>query len=674
MKKEERILFWGAISLLGMIALYPLSQVGIATGDDFGYMLRSWDHFFEDSVFFAKRTGRFYFIFAGYIYKIPYLIENQFYFHTMLILPILTSFILFVTLVHRIFKNHYATLLSALFITLFYQISGGHSATAGYPFYFSFTFSLIIGSFHLLYSYITKGRYYLLLISALLFAIATVFYEAYLIYYLLIFIFIIYRYSWSSLKERQKRFLLYKELAPFVFFGILYLTIYFIFYVSNPSQYGGNTLPAQFDFYLIFKALTAMTLYVFPFSLLFDYHFFLTESSTQYDQSFYLFQMLFSEASMVAYIKAIIGTVLFLILARKVPMKINKKHLLIIALISLFFIIAPHLPLLLSEEYANFVQASYVTTYFAFFAMVLLLCAIFTLLLQWGAVKKWRNRIVLGGLTLFIFISTLSVQFVNERVTHDLAIGEQRLTHLKIVFDPEYIQNGSPVYTEQLHHTGSFFTRPITRQLELFEDFAREKRGLNIKAYPHYDEFYNQFKDQERLVYLMYHTQNSKMGDSQILIVPLLGTQLQEQFENNRCDSLIVSYLSAYKKFSIQVATDSICELFINQNPIPHYGNFHHANLLFLNKPSSGIIKIGGCQIIPQSISISNQIVHGVPLLKLGKMPSHYERAWVKRIMLQLERKQVIVEMIEQKADEHGIPYRKALRNDALWLLYNEYQ
>ena len=674
MKKEERLLFWGVISLLGMIALYPLNRVGIATGDDFGYMIWSLDHFLEGSIAYAKSTGRFYFILVQWIYKIPYLFDNQLYFHTMLILPILASFILFVTLIHRIFKNQFVTLLTALLITLFYQISGGHSATAAYPFYFSFSFSLIIGSFHLLYSYIQEGRYYLLLISALLFGIATVFYESYLVYYLLIFIFIIHRYSWSSLKEKKKRIHLYKELVPFVFFGILYLTTYYLFFKSTPSQYGGNTLASQFNFSLFLKALATMTLYTFPFSTLFDYHFFITESSTQYNQSFHLYQVLFTEASMVAYVKAIIATALFLILTRKNPVNMDKKRLLVVALIALFFIIAPHLPLALSEKYSNHIQTTYVTTFFAFFAMILFLFAMIAFLLQWGAVKKWRNRLVLGFLTLFIFISTLSIQFVNERITHDLAVGEQRLTHLKIVFNPEFIQYGSPVYTEQLHHTGSYFTSSITRQLELFHSFAKEKCGLKIKAYPHYDEFYNQFKDQERLVYLMYHTQSSKTGDSQILIVPLLGTQLQEQFENNRCDSLIVSYLSAHKKFSIQAATDSICELLIDENPITHYGNFHHANLLFLNKPSSGIIKIGGCQIIPQSISISNQIIHGVPLLKLDQIPSHYENAWVRQIMRELQRDQSSVKMIKQKADEQRIPYRKALRADARWILYYELQ
>ncbi|HPB58051.1 MAG TPA: hypothetical protein PK471_00595 [Bacteroidales bacterium] len=674
MKKEERLLFWGVISLLGMIALYPLNRVGIATGDDFGYMIWSLDHFLEGSIAYAKSTGRFYFILVQWIYKIPYLFDNQLYFHTMLILPILASFILFVTLIHRIFKNQFVTLLTALLITLFYQISGGHSATAAYPFYFSFSFSLIIGSLHLLYSYIQGGRYYLLLISALLFGIATIFYESYLVYYLLIFIFIIHRYSWSSLKEKKKRVLLYKELIPFVFFGILYLTTYYLFFKSTPSQYGGNTLASQFNFSLFLKALATMTLYTFPFSTLFDYHFFITESSTQYNQSFHLYQVLFTEASMVAYVKAIIATALFLILTRKNPVNMDKKRLLVVALIALFFIIAPHLPLALSEKYSNHIQTTYVTTFFAFFAMILFLFAMIAFLLQWGAVKKWRNRLVLGFLTLFIFISTLSIQFVNERITDDLAIGEQRLTHLKIVFNPEFIQYGSPVYTEQLHHTGSYFTSTITRQLELFHSFAKEKCGLKIKAYPHYDEFYNQFKDQERLVYLMYHTQSSKTGDSQILIVPLLGTQLQEQFENNRCDSLIASYLSAHKKFSIQAATDSICELLIDENPITHYSNFHHANLLFLNKPSSGIIKIGGCQIIPQSISISNQIIHGVPLLKLGQIPSHYENAWVRQIMRELQRDQSSVKMIKQKADEQRIPYRKALRADARWILYYELQ
>jgi len=674
MKDIKNRILWGGIILLGIFTFYPLLKVGIVTGDDLGYMLWPFDHFGSDAKAYAEGTGRFYFLITLWIYKIPYLIDSQVFFYTMLILPIISSFGLFVWLMKRVFKNEQVAILSALMACCFFQISGGHSATAAYPFYFSFSFSLLLGSFHFLLSYIREGRYQSLIIASLILAITTLFYESYLVFYLLVFVFVVSQYGFKELVSQKILKKITKELLPFIFWGVTYLVVYYLYYRSCPTQYGGNTFTSAFEFSLFAKAMGNMAFYALPLSSLFDYQFFLTEYALEVNQTQHLISLIFSQASISAYLKAIISVTVFVTLMNFLHYKSKKRFLLSIGIIALIFILLPHLPLALSEKYSTSIQNAYVTTYFAFFAVVVLGVTLLLFIENRISQSPIVKKIVLVILGVLLFFATLSTQFINERVVEDLAVAQKRLDIMEKMFVKEHIADGAHVYVEPLHYSTSYFSKSITRQGSPFATFAKEKNGLEMFQHLNYDEFYQKFKDQAGRVYLIYFAQAPKTGDCQLLIVPVSGDQLHEQFHENRSDSMIVGYLSIYKKFSVSLASDSINPLLVADKPTLSVGNFHYTNLTFHAKPKVSVFKIRGVQLNPSTLMISNMLFKDAPLVMVGNYPKHYEKRWVRHIMLNLQKNQEFIHSIEQKAQEQGISFQQALRNDARWLLYNEFQ
>lgn len=674
MKEIKNRILWGALFLMGMITFYPLLKVGMVTGDDLGYMLWPIDQLGRDAKAYAEGTGRFYFLITLWVYKIPYLIDSQVFFYTMLILPIVTSFGLFVWFIKRIFNNEQIAFISALIACSIYQICGGHSATAAYPFYFSVSFSLLLISFHFLLSYIREKKYKYLIISSIILAITSIFYESYLVFYILVLILIVSQYKfqeifrWSILKSISK------ELIPYIFWGSTYLLVYYFYYRSCSAQYGGNTFSSEFEMSIFIKAMGNMAFYALPLSSLFDYQFFLTEYSLEVNQTEHLLCLVFTQAGLISYIKAILTVSLFYYLIKFLNFSIHKKSIIYIGLVAILFILLPHLPLALSEKYSTSIQNAYVTTYFSFFAVVVLMITLILYIENRFTKLKIVKQIIHVIFGIVLFLITLSTQFINERVVEDLSVAQMRLDIMEKMLVKENITERAHVYVEPLHYSTSYFSKSITRQGSPFASFAKEKNGLEIYQYLNYDEFYQKFKNQTEIVYLIYFAQAPKSGDCQMSIVPVFGNQLREQFFENRSDSMIVGYLSMYKKFSISIGTDSIHSVLVSGKSTVSQGNLHYTNLTFHTKPRVSIFEIKGNGLNPNSLMISNILYKDAPIVIVGKYPKYYEERWVRHIMRNLQKNQEFILSIEHKAQEQGINYRQALRNDAKWLLYNEFQ
>jgi hypothetical protein len=152
------------------------------------------------------------------------------------------------------------------------------------------------------------------------------------------------------------------------------------------------------------------------------------------------------------------------------------------------------------------------------------------------------------------------------------------------------------------------------------------------------------------------------------------GDQLKQEIQENRGDSLLVGYLSPYKKMGIAIATDSVSELSIQEERMYQKGNFHYKNIHFLKKPEICSFWINGSGIIPGTLTISNNLFPQIPLQRIGWYPVLYEKAWIQQISNKLEKSIDSKKSIQIKASKSGISYEKALENDAKWILYNEYQ
>lgn len=674
MKIDQTKLIWGLIGILIFITFYPLLKVGIVTGDDFVNLIWPVDRLAQDSIGYAQSTGRFYFLFALWIYKIPYLIDSEIYFHITLILPHLIALFLFVYLIYRIFKNEHIAMLTAVVSCIIFQIYGGNSATAGYPFYFTISFSLILVSFHILISYFNNHKYVYLFLSAIIFFIATLFYETYLMYYIFIFILVIRRYPLKSLLSGTVIFKFLKEIIPFIIFGIIYLTIYFLFIKSYASVYEGNQISSDLTISRFLWTIGNMSLYSLPLSSLFDYRFFLTEYSLSEASIFNFFEIIFTQAGLAAYVKGFIAVLVIWMIQSIYKNQFKNKNLVFLIIVSALYIILPHLPLSLSAKYTNAIQNTYVSTYFSFFAVVTFCISLFLLLKNLLRNNKILKSFYNIFLYIIVFFVTIAIQFVNQRVTDDLNIAEKRIEIMKSMLKRDYIENNAAIYVGNLHKSTSYFSNSITRQSNSFNGFTKIKNNLDINQYLDYNTFYNQYKLDSGIVYTLYFSQASKTGDSYLSILRCHGYQLKEDMNQNKGDSIWVGYYSRYKKFGIGISSDSCKAVTMEGIETQNLGTFHFNNLNFLSRPNTCIIKIKGKDLYPITLSIVNQLYPNIPSQMIGALPKKYESAWVYHIMNELNKNKDFKNLIQKKADQFHIPYKSALRQDAQWILYNQFQ
>ncbi len=671
---DQKRIIWGLIGILIFITFYPLLKVGLVTGDDFVNLIWPVDRLADDSILYAQSTGRFYFLFALWIYKIPYLIDSEIYFHITLILPHLIALLLFVYLMYRIFKNEQIAMLTAVVSCIIFQIYGGHTATAGYPFYFTISFSLILLSLHILISYFSNHKYVYLLLSSLIFFIATLFYETYLVYYIFIFILVIRRYQLKGFFSKNVFFKFLREIVPFVIFGIIYLSIYFLYIKSYASVYEGNQISSNLTIYRFLWTIGNMSLYSLPLSSLFDYRFFLTEYSLSERSVFNLFEIIFTQAGLAAYIKGFIAVFAIWMILSTTKINFKNKNLIYLIIASALFIILPHLPLSLSTKYTNAIQNTYVSTYFSFFGVAIFCISLFLLLNNFLRNNKILKSFYNIFLYIIVFFVTLSIQFVNERVTDDLNVAEKRIKIMEAMLKKEYIENNAPIYVGSLHRSTSYFSNPITRQSNSFNGFAKIKNNLDINQYIDYNTFYNQYKSDSGIVYTLYFSQASKTGDLYLSVLRCRGFELQEDMNQNKGDSLWVGYFSRYKKFGVGISSDSCKNATIEGVETQNLGTFHFNNLNFLSRPTTCVLKIKGENLYPVTLSIVNQLYPNISSQMIGAFPKKYESAWVHHIMRELNKNKDFENLIQKKADQYHIPYKSALKQDAQWVLYYQFQ
>ena len=671
---DQKKVIWVLIGILIFITFYPLLQIGIVTGDDFVNLIWPVDRLAQDSILYAQSTGRFYFLFALWIYKIPYLIDSEIYFHLTLILPHLITLFLFIYLIYRIFQDEKFTMLTTVVACIIFQIFGGHSATAGYPFYFTISFSLILLSFHILISYFNKQKYVYLLTSAFIFFISSLFYETYIVYYVFVFILIIRRYQIRNIFTKAVFLKFLKEILPYILFGVIYLTIYFLYIKSYSSVYQGNQISSDLTISRFLRTIGNLSLYSLPLSSLFDYRFFLTEYSLSESSLFNIFGIIFTQAGLAAYIKGFIAVLTIWMIQSNNKTNFKIKKIIFLIFLSTLFIILPHLLLSLSAKYTNDIQNIYVTTYFSFFAVVIFCISIFLLLKHFLQNNKIQKAFYNTFLYFIVFLVTLSIQFVNQRVTDDLNVAEKRIEIMETMLKKVYIENKATVYVGSLHRSTSYFSNPITRQSNSFNGFAKIKNNLDINQYLDYNSFYNQFKVDSGIVYTLYFSQASKTGDVYLSILRCRGCELQEDMNQNKGDSLWVGYYSKYKRFGVGISSDSSQCVTIEGAIMQNFGTFHFNNINFLGKPNTCIFKIKGDNLYPVTLSIVNQLYPNIPSVLIGQLPKSYESAWVLHIMKGLNKNKDYENLIQKKADQNNISYKTSLRQDAKWILYNEFQ
>ena len=262
-------ILWLAFFIIALITFFPLFFTGFATADDLHYYLVTRrGEVLQDSSYFAQVAGRFYFYIVKPVYNLPYLYDNMIVIKIFQYLPIFVCFWLFSRIVYVLTKSRE---LSWLFILLFLvtmQISKHTSLFVSYPFYFSFSFILLLSSYYLLLKFYEAGKVRLLVFSALLFGAGLLFYETYILFLLFAAITIASRNLQVNNKLSVKIRSMVLQFLPFLVIGAAYLAAYFIFRIYHPSQYAGTSFATkEVNLLSFFKVLWSLSYSSFPLAV-----------------------------------------------------------------------------------------------------------------------------------------------------------------------------------------------------------------------------------------------------------------------------------------------------------------------------------------------------------------------------------------------------------------------
>jgi hypothetical protein len=612
---------WFLLLILFLITIYPLFNVGITTWDDWNFFMNSKKMFdFESGFSMATINGRFYYAFMMWIYSLPYVIDSPVYFGFMHLFPIFTSLFLFTWLIDRIFHNRKFTLLIALFTCLFYQITPWCSMTAAHPFYYTFSLSLILVAFHFIYSYFKTSKYSYLLLASIIFAIATLFYESYLMLYIVIFIIIVARYKIKTLFISKNIKKLTLELLPFFVLGLLYLIAYFVFQHYYPSRYPGSTFSSELTGHDFFKSIIKLSRHAIPPLTFVDYKEWIFPSQTEFvKSSLKTYFSSLNDASFLSWMKGLIAVYFYVLLFFKFSTKLSYKQLVCIFLAGLAIMYVPHIPLALSTQFTETFFSAWVSTGISFFGVLLLFASIIFALNKLISFNEIFRKTVTLFLLIPLFIVTVFVQETNMGLTNDFKRSKLRMDAVDGLLDYYEIKNGEIYYLDNLHKSTSVFSGSKV-PYDFWDKYFERKKGVHIKFYEkEYEKFYNDYSEKDTTVHLVFFEQSAQGSDMILSIVKCQGTQLTPKIEDIKTDAMDVGYYSANREFALSILSDVDCNVTINDCPIESHNRFHYTNIQSHKREPVSYFSIRGKNLLYHTLMIKNIPFENVDCISVAK-------------------------------------------------------
>ena len=597
---------WFLLFLLFIITIYPLFNVGLITSDDHLYFLYSDPLFSNEGFGWAKYNGRFYYVFMMWIYSLPYVVDSPVYLGFMHLFPIFASVCLFTWLVDRALHDRKLTLLAALFACLFYQVTPWYSMTASLPFYFTFPLSLMFVAFHFIYSYFKTAKYRYLLSASIIFAVATLFYESFLMFYIIIFILFVSRYQIKTLFTPPKLKQLSIELLPFFLFGMFYVIAYFTFTHYYPSHYPGASFSAKLTFHDFFKCIVQLNKHAIPPNTFFNYKNAVFPTQTEFiGNSLNTYVANLIEAGFLSLLKGLIAVYFYVLLFVKFSAKLSYKQLMFTFLFSLAVMFFPHIPLGLSEQFTRTFYSAWVSTGISFFGVVLMFISVIFALNKLISFNETFRKTVNMILLIPLFFVTVFVQEANTGLTDDFKRSRLRRDAVDGLLESYEIKTGEIYYLENLRKSTSVFSGGQVT-FGFWDKYFERKKGIKVEAYENYEELYHNYSEKDTTIHLVFFEQSDQGSDMILSIAKCQGTQLTPKIEDIKVDMIDVGYYSANKKFALSIVSDSDCSVTINDNLIQSQHTFHHTNIQAHKRKPVSYFSIRGENLLYNTLMIKN--------------------------------------------------------------------
>ena len=472
-EKRDKLYYALAYMVAIILTLLPFFLVGIANDDDLQFFVtahRGWDYWKMDAGIYAQGQGRFYYLITKYFYYIPYLFDSFAWTKFVQYSSLCVCYLMFSYLVFRIFKSPKLGALSLLLLVFNTRIgvSTGYVPPIGYPFYFTFSLIVFLGGLLLYISYTEKGKNWRVLLSALLFFAAFLFYEDYLVFALL-FLCIVFVRNWMrfGFSKLWKTKSFYAEIVPYAAAFILYLVCYFgyryylVHVLGLTLNYSGAKVAADLDTGTFFKLLGNLTFYNLPGWIynLAGTKSVLAENSLLLGGHGNSVWFMLTHATAVAYVNALIQCgILWFLVKRHDFGRISWKVVTMGIFVALVFAVSANVLIALTEKYNGQWATSlegYVTSFFSYFGVMLAiaLLVVATLKLSRSAIVR---KVVCVCWCAALFCFSVVNYYVNDHVSRAWMKSENRISMLRLIQEEGFL-NDLPdhalIYSEPLQHT-----------------------------------------------------------------------------------------------------------------------------------------------------------------------------------------------------------------------------
>jgi len=575
---KNKEFFYLAFAVAGLISFFPLFFTGFATADDFHYYLVTRrGQVMADSSLFAEIAGRFYFYIVKPVYSLPYIYDNMAVVKIFHFVPLIACFLLFAQIVRKMTHSVVSAWLFLLVFLMTMQVSQHTSLFVAYPFYFTFSFALLLISFLLLLQYFDQPRYRTLVIAAIFFAIGLLFYETYILFLLFTAMTIVAH----NIKVHPNRVQAIRkslvQFAPFLVAGILYLAAYFLYRVYHPSQYTGTSFSARDvtagNFFMVLWHLSFSS---FPLTIYETAHnVFWDKSELIKGYNPILLNMLLS-----AHVEWLAKGAIISFVGYKLLMNtpgVNIRKLLAGSAGALLLIFLPHLPLALTEKYIVHAgmgtMIGYVTTFFSFFGTLLLITLLLGFLMNLFNFSKWVKRIVAGVFVFGFFICSVLTDFSNYTIAKDIGRANLRFYAIdELLKTDEFkaIPAGTPFYAREWWYNPSYSARGITEQEFNWYEYFEGKNGVTYPVAREDAYFLDYSKKVPFAPYYLTMRQAEKSEDIVLVMAKMAPTQPQDSVVSHYADKATIVYYSTYKVFTLhfKLKSDTVHNIPIQVNHI----------------------------------------------------------------------------------------------------------
>ena len=406
---KNRTILIISFSVIVIVTFYPLLFTGFACADDLqNYLVARWGNYAGDASNMAKIAGRFYYYIVKPLNSVPYSIDNMYVTKLYQIIPIIICLILFARVLFVMTKSKEMSFLYFLLFLVTAQISGYTSLFVTYPFYYSFSFCILLVSFLFLIKFLELKKKSALLFSVILYTVGLLFYETHLLFLIIIALTILYYdHHKNDFKGTLKRSA--AHFSPFLGVAFLYLAIYFIYRVYHPSYYDGTSFnTSDFKYSSFFQVLWSLSYSSFPLQVFEWSRPLFNQKSELVSGHNPVVLNLILNSRLEWLIKGAFVAITGYLILLKMP-KIENRTFIGGLVISILLIFTPHIPLALTSKYIFYVSygmIGYVTTFFSLFGVVLLLTLLFgdlmSLFEMETGVKKMIKGVVISVLLIII--------------------------------------------------------------------------------------------------------------------------------------------------------------------------------------------------------------------------------------------------------------------------------